>query len=433
MKYFIIVFGCQMNYADAERITTVLQSLNYQASSTLEGADLLVVNMCSVRQTAVDRVYGLAPKIAKLKKINPTFRALLTGCILPQDKRKFQKFFDFILDRQDLAAWPQILDQSSQNLPTDHYLKIPQTYHSSFQAFVPIMTGCNYQCSYCIVPSTRHREYYRPTNDILEEIENLAQKHYQEIWLLGQNVNHYSSSYRSEKVNFNRLLQLIEKIPGNFWLYFTSPYPSDFSDEAIITIAQSHKLAPYLNLPLQSGDNDVLKKMNRLYSVEQYETLVKKIRSAFAKYRTGLNRYPNISTDIIVGFPGESRKAFQHTIEAFKKIKFDAAHIAAYSPRPQTAAALLKDQIPDAEKRKRVQELTDVLRETALDKNQPYLSQNITVLVEKEHPNHQALLGRSFSYKAVRIEKNENSRLIGQKISVKINQVTPWQLKGTIL
>ena len=433
MKYFVVVFGCQMNYADAERIITVLQSLGYQAASTLEEADLLVVNMCSVRQSAVDRVYGLAPKIKKQKKINPAFRSLLTGCILPQDKRKFQKFFDLILDRRELSSWPEKLGQAVKNLSISHYLKVPQTYQSPFQAFVPIMTGCNYRCSYCVVPLTRGREYYRPTSDILKEIKTLAKKDYQEIWLLGQNVNHYSSIYHSEKVNFNRLLQLIEEIEGHFWLYFTSPYPSDFSDEAIITIAQSKKLAPYLNLPLQSGDNAILKKMNRLYSVEEYKTLVQKIRKAFQKYRKGLDRYPNISTDVIVGFPGETREAFQQTINVFREIKFDAAHIAAYSPRPQTPAALFKEQIPNEEKKRRVKELTAVLKETALENNQRYLNQVIPVLIEKEHPSQKALLGRSFSYKAVKILDEKNPQYIGEKVLVKIHQVGPWQLEGKII
>lgn len=433
MKYFVIVFGCQMNYADAERMVTVLQSLGYQAASTLEEADLLVVNMCSVRQSAVDRVYGLAPKIKKQKKLNPAFRALLTGCILPQDKKKFQKFFDLILNRQELSAWPEQLDRAVKNLSMSHYLKIPQTYQSPFQAFVPIMTGCNYQCSYCIVPLTRGREYYRPASDILKEIKNLAKKHYQEIWLLGQNVNHYASTYRSEKINFHRLLQLIENIKGDFWLYFTSPYPRDFSDEDILTIAQSKKLGPYLNLPLQSGDNTILKRMNRLYSVEQYKILVQKIREAFLQYRKGLNRYPNISTDVIVGFPGETQEAFQQTVKVFREIKFDAAHVAAYSPRPQTPAALFKDQIPDKEKEKRVKILTDVLAKTALENNQRYLNQIIPVLIEKEHPSQEALLGRSFSYKAVKIRGEKNSQYVGKKVLVKIDKIGPWQLEGKII
>ena len=432
MKYFFIVFGCQMNYADAERMITVLQSSGYKPALTLDEADLLVVNMCSVRQSAVDRVYGLIPKIRKRKKEQPSFRSILTGCILRQDQRKLQADFDFILDHQELSTWPEKLGILGKKSETQHSLDIKPTNQHPFQAFVPIMTGCNYRCTYCVVPSTRHQEYYRPTESILEEIQFLAQKNYKEIWLLGQNVNHYSSTFHSKPVNFNKLLKLIEKIPGDFWLYFTSPYPSDFSDELIITIAKSQKLAPYLNLPLQSGDNAILKRMNRLYSVKQYLILIKKIRKAFQKYRTGLDRYPALSTDIIVGFPGETEKAFRHTLRISQKIGFSAAHIAAYSPRPQTAARLFKDQIPHQEKQKRVEKLTEVLRQTALEHNQRYLHQVISVLIKTKSPKN-FLLGRSFSDTTVKILNNNNQDLIGKKVMVKINKVGPWQLEGKIL
>ena len=235
-----------MNYADAERMMTVLKSLGYQSASSFQEADLLVVNMCSVRQSAVDRVYGLLPKIRKRKKENSQFQAILTGCLLPPDQRKLRPHFDFILDRQELFSLPEQLVLRLKSIPcfsssSTNYLKIRPSYRSFFRAFVPIMTGCNYACTYCVVPSTRHREYYRPTSDILEEIEELAQKNYQEIWLLGQNVNHYSSSLNSRSINFAKLIRLIEEIKGNFWLYFTSPYPSDFSDEDITAIAKSKK------------------------------------------------------------------------------------------------------------------------------------------------------------------------------------------------
>ena len=433
MKYFSIVFGCQMNYTDSERIVTVLKSLEYQPAKTIDESDLLIVNMCSVRQTAVDRVYGLAPKISKLKKNNPSFRSLLTGCILPADQKKLSSFFDFVLDKNNLSSWPEALGNINKDIATQHYLDITPSYQSSFQAFVPIMTGCNYRCSYCVVPDTRHREYYRPAVDILKEIKTLAQNNYQEIWLLGQNVNHYFSTYNSKDINFSELLKLIESISGQFWLYFTSPYPSDFSDEAIITIAQSQKIAPSINLPLQSGDNEILKKMNRFYSVEQYYKLVKKIRDSFHQYRKGLDSYPSISTDIIVGFPSETKTAFQHSLQAFKDLKFDAAHIAAYSPRPNTIAASLPDQIPHSIKRKRVAELTKILRETALENNQRYLNQKISVLIEKNDISKNILLGRSFSYKTIKILNNSNEKYVGKKVIVKINKIGSWQLEGVIV
>ena len=422
-----------MNYADTERMISLLETLGYKPASTLDEADLFIVNMCSVRQSAVDRVYGLVPKINQQKKANPRFRSILTGCLLPSDRKKLRSAFDFILDTQSLPLWPGKLGFSEKNFSPGHYFQIQPVYQSSFSAFVPIMTGCNYQCSYCVVPSTRHREYYRPAEEILEEIQALAKKNYQEIWLLGQNVNHYSSTFHSQPVDFNKLLRLIENIKGDFWLYFTSPYPSDFTDDLIATLAQSKKLAPYLNLPLQSGNDGVLKKMNRRYSVKEYISLVEKARKAFQQFRSGLEKYPTISTDAIVGFPGETISAFQQTLKIFKRLKFDAAHIASFSPRPQTAALLFKNQIETAEKERRKKELTEVLRRTALENNQRYLQQTIPFLVKTANPQKNFLLGRSFSCKTVKVLGESSSSLIGQKVKVKIKKAGPWQLEGKIL
>lgn len=424
-----------MNYADTERMITVMEHLGYQAASNFKEADLLIVNMCSVRQSAVDRVYGLIPKIKKQKRENPHFQSILTGCILPSDKRKLRSSFDFLLDRRELSSWSKQLKslRTSSSPSSLNYLKIKPTYQSSFRAFVPIMTGCNYRCSYCVVPFTRRQEYYRPAQDIIEEIQDLAQRNYQEIWLLGQNVNHYFSILNGKPINFAGLLQHLEKIKGNFWLYFTSPYPRDFSDEDIMISAQSKKLAPNFNLPLQSGDNAILKKMNRLYSVEDYKLLVQKIREAFQKYRKGLERYPTLSTDIIVGFPGEDKEAFQHTAQVLQELKFDAAHIAAYSPRPGTAAALFKNQVPQKEKQKRVKILNNILRETALENNQRYLGKTILVLIETALPQKKILLGRSYSYKTVKIKQANYQNLVGKKVKVKIEKVSPWQLEGKII
>jgi tRNA-2-methylthio-N6-dimethylallyladenosine synthase len=432
MKYFFVVFGCQMNYSDAERMRTVLEKIGYKSASTLEEADLLVVNMCSVRQSAVDRVYGLIPKIRQQKKTNPRFRSLLSGCILQTDRQKLRSEFDFILETQNLAIWPEKLGFPEKNLSVNHYLEIKPTYQSSFTAFVPIMTGCNYQCTYCVVPTTRHQEYYRPAEDILQEIKELAEKNYQEIWLLGQNVNHYHSTLNSQPVNFSRLLELIEKIEGNFWLYFTSPYPSDFDDQSIEVIAQSKKLAPYLNLPLQSGDNEILQKMNRLYTVEEYLELVKKVKKAFQKFRKGLEKHPVISTDVIVGFPGETKKAFQKTVKIFKKSKFEAAHIASFSPRPGTVALKLKNQVTDLEKERRKRKLTEILEKTAFKGNRKYLHQTIPVLIEKADSQKNFLLGRTFSYKTVKVPGLSKKELIGKKIPIEISKVNPWQLEGKI-
>lgn len=329
MKYFIITFGCQMNKSDSERIATNLENKDYQPASKIEEADLVVVNMCSVRQSAVDRVYGLLPKFDKLKA-----KTVLTGCILKEDRRKFRKQFDSIWNMKD-------------------YFNIQPKCQTNSRAFVPISNGCNNFCTYCVVPFTRGSLVCRDHQEILKEVKNLTDRGFKEIWLLGQNVNDYTSPTDS-LINFPKLLKRIDDISGNFWIRFISSHPKNFSDELIDAIAQSKKVAKYINLPVQSGDNKILKKMNRPYTVEQYKNLVKKIREKIPQI--------NLSTDVIVGFPGETKKQFENTVKLFKEIKFNIAYIAKYSPRPGTAAFQMKDNIPLEEKRRREKILRDILK-----------------------------------------------------------------------
>jgi len=358
MKYHIITFGCQMNKADSERIAMILENKGYLPASRESEADLIVVNMCSVRQSAVDRVYGLIPKFKQLKTKNSKLKTVLTGCILKKDKNKFREIFDSI--------WV-----------LKNYFKISPKCQSKSFAFVPISNGCNNFCTYCVVPFTRGPLVCRNHKEILKEVKNIVKKGFKEIWLLGQNVNRYRSKSKTELlsmeakvkkrtkssspiqnqkskiIDFAKLLKMVNNIPGNFWVRFTSPHPKDFSNELIETMAKCEKVTPYLNLPVQSGDNEILKRMNRPYTVGQYKNLVKKIRTAFKKHRTGLEKEIAISTDIIVGFPGETKKQFQNTVKLFKEIKFDMAYIAKYSPRPQTAAFKLKDDFSLKKKKRR--------------------------------------------------------------------------------
>jgi tRNA-2-methylthio-N6-dimethylallyladenosine synthase len=280
----------------------------------MDEADLIVVNMCSVRHSAVDRIFGFQPKFEKLKAKNNKLKTILTGCILKQDKRKFQNFFDYILEKKDLLILPRILNTKkvfkrlaiASEIKTNlKYLKIQPKYSSFPVAYVPISSGCNNFCAYCVVPYTRGRELCRPAEDIFKEVKNLVKKGYKEIWLLGQNVNSYKCKMQNAKckitnqnsklINFPKLLKLVNDIPGDFWIRFTSSHPKDFSDELIEVMVECKKVTPYLNLPVQSGDNEILRKMNRNYTVEEYKNLVKKIRE----------KIPDItlSTDIIVGFP----------------------------------------------------------------------------------------------------------------------------------
>lgn len=332
MKYFIITYGCQMNKSDSERIASVLEDMSYQSASKMNEADLILVNMCSVRQSAVDRVYGLVPKFKKLKEKNSKLKTVLTGCILKKDRRKFAKNFDLISKFKNL--------------------NIPPKYQTNFRAFIPVSNGCNNFCTYCVVPFTRGPLICRNHQEILKEVKNVINKGFKEIWLLGQNVNDYHSPADSS-INFPKLLKMVNDIPGNFWIRFISPNPKNFSNELIEIMAKSEKVAKYLNLPVQSGDNEILKKMKRPYTVSQYKTLIKKIREKIPEI--------NLSTDVIVGFPGETKKQFENTVKLFKEIKFNMAYIAKYSPRPGTAAFQMEDNVSLIEKKRREKILREII------------------------------------------------------------------------
>ena len=325
MKYHIITFGCQMNKSDSERIAAGLEKDGYKPASRMEGADLVVVNMCSVRQPAVDRVFGLNQKFIKLKIQNQKFKAVLTGCILKKDKIKFSKIFDEIWEDPKKCGAPS--------------------------KFIPISNGCDNFCAYCVVPHTRGRLVCRNHKEIMKEIKESAAKGFKEIWLLGENVNRY----RSNGVNFAKLLKIANNMPGDFKIRFMSPNPADFSDELIDVMAKCQKISNYLNLPVQSGDNKILKRMSRPYTAEQYVKLVKKIRERIPDI--------NLSTDVIVGFPGETKKQFENTVKLFKKIKFNIAYISKYSPRSGTAAFRLKDNVPINEKKRREKILMELIKQ----------------------------------------------------------------------
>ena len=311
-----------MNKSDSERLATELEKQKHQLVKNIGQADLVIINICSVRQSAINRVYS---KIKQIRENNKKVKIALTGCILEKDKKQFK-------DRVD-QIWP-ITDFKTK-------AKCQSTKH----AFVPIMTGCNNFCSYCAVPYTRGREKSRPTQEIIKEVENLIKNGYKEITLLGQNVNSY-------KNNFPVLLKILNNLPGKFEINFLTSHPKDMSDELISIIANSEKVSKNIHLPIQSGDNEILKKMNRGYTVGHYKKLIKKIRQSIPE--------AEISTDFIVGFPNETKKQFQNTIKLIKEIKFSRAFISCYSLRPGTAAAELKDNIPSGIKKRRKKILSNI-------------------------------------------------------------------------
>jgi tRNA-2-methylthio-N6-dimethylallyladenosine synthase len=439
-KYFLITYGCQMNKSDSERIASVLEKTGYRPTLDINKADLIVVNMCSVRQSAVDRVYGKIKDFAKLKAQNSKLKTILTGCILTKDKKKFAKKFDFVLSIKDLPFWQETLTfllsngRSKKNDinnkgEEENYLDIEPKYKNRFSFFVPISNGCDNACAYCAVPFTRGRLICRDHKKIIEEVKSIVKNGGKEIWLLGQNVNSYGIQRKTDvkfnakptqEINFAKLLKMVNEIPGKFWIRFTSPNPADFSDKLIKTIAECEKITPYLNLPVQSGNNTILKKMNRSYNITQYKNLVQKVRKKIPDI--------SLSTDVIVGFPGETKKQFENTVKLFGEIKFDMAYIAKYSPRPGTAALKLKDNISQKEKNRREKVLTEILKKTALENNKKYIGKTTNVLADKYKGDF--LAGKSFHYKTIKFKGTKN--LIGKIIKVKITSALPWGLKGKL-
>ena len=508
-----------MNYSDSERIAGVLETAGYEKALLENDADLIVINACSVRQSAINRISGRFKKYKKLRKINPDLKIVLTGCVLESDRKKFEKSFDLVVGIGEMICMSTVIPTEarevraseveesvnatyllSQNnlkihnlsahrslgfaplrsaslgmtntLPplkkgvrgiSSDYFQIKPLHQSKFSAYVPIMTGCNNFCSYCVVPYTRGREYSRPAEEILSEVENLVKRGYKEIILLGQNVNSYQSKfptnlssrteqqrrersknaantanfalrslsrYRSfgmtEIINFPILLKLISNIPGDFWIRFLTSHPKDMSEELIKTAAECKKVTPYFHLALQSGDDEILKKMNRKYTAKHFLGLVKMIR----KYLPDAA----ISTDVIVGFPGETEKQFQNTVEVMKKAKFDMAYINKYSPRAGTVAAKLTDDIDWQEKKRREKILTEVLEKTALGNNRKYIGKVVKVLADKVD-NH-FIYGKTESFKNVKILDSRfsipDSNLTGKFVKIKITQAGTWGLEGEV-
>ncbi len=421
-KYHIIAYGCQMNKSDSERVAAVLEKIGYMPVKSEKQADLAVLVACSVRQAAVDRLYGRARELNKIKQFNPDFKTILTGCVLPQDKKKFIDKFDLVLDLKQITDLEKFKNYCQSW--HEHYFKIEPRYSTKFSAFVPIMTGCNNFCSYCAVPYVRGREVSRGVIDVLAEVKNLARNGCLEVIFLGQNVNAYRptdtksfSKKNPYKHPFAALLWEVNRIPGIRRIFFTAPHPRDMTDDVIDALALP-KMVNYLHLPLQAGDDKVLQRMNRRYTAVDYLKLVAKIN----KKNPGIA----LGTDIIVGFPGETKKAFENTVELYKKANFDIAYLAMYSPRHGTVATKFSDDVPRSEKKRRRDILQNLMEKIVLEKNQKYVGKVVSVLVD-DYKNGKCI-GNSLEMKRVRFDGKKN--MIGKIFDVKIKKAFEWILEG---
>lgn len=420
-----------MNFSDSERIASLLENIGYKVAKEINKADLVLINTCSVRQSAEDRVYGILRNLNKNKIDNPKLLIAVTGCFASKSPEKLKDKADIVFDIKNLFTLPKLIKSFNQNfkfnpkgdLYKDYdYLKLSPQYQSKFHANIPIMTGCNNFCSYCVVPYARGREYSRSCNDIIEEIELLINKGYKAITLVGQNVNSYSDTLSNgNKINFPKILKKVNNIPGEFWIWFITSHPKDMSDELIDAISTSKKVCNYIHLPVQAGSNAILKAMNRKYSREHYLKLIDKIRNKLS--------YSAISTDTIVGYPDEKDNQFQKTVDLYQRVGFDMAYIAQYSARPGTAAAKLDDNINCEEKKKRENILTDILIKSATKNNKKLLNKNISVLVEKYKKGY--LIGKTKTYKTVKFPGGK--KLVGSFAKIKITKAMDWGLEGTLV
>ena len=379
MKYFIKTFGCQMNVADSLWLEKIFERCGYAKASSLEEADVFLINSCSVRQAAEDKVYGLARKVQELKTVNRNLKVVLTGCMVGSatgerrrirlvDLEKRMPWVDYFISPDEIfEKLPAILtsdetvcERIKGLLGETGAVVLP----SGREAYVPVMRGCDRFCSYCVVPYGRGRERSRPLGEIVAEVEKLVRRGVRKITLLGQNVNSYGPP------PFAELLRRLYEIEGLESIWFLTSNPWDFSDDLIDALTLP-KIERYLHLPVQSGDDEILKKMNRPYTAAEYNELVEKIRAKVPEIGLG--------TDLIVGFPGETEEQFQHTVDLVEEISFDGAYIAMYSERPGTAAAkLYEDDIPREEKKRRHAVLTKAVEESKPGRAQrkyPTLSQ----------------------------------------------------------
>ncbi len=442
LKYTVLTMGCQLNENDSERIAGMAQAMGYTKTANIEEANLIVFNTCCVRENAEDRLFGKLGEVKKYKAKNHAIIAI-GGCMM-QEKHIVDKlkqsypYFDIVFGTHTLHKFAKDLYEAIVNneriedildIDGDVIEGIPVKRDDKYKASVLIMNGCNNFCTYCIVPYVRGRERSRRAEEIIAEVKCLAKEGYKEITLLGQNVNSYMRVEREKgedvgEINsFAKLLEALEKIDGIERIRFVSPHPKDFTDDVIDVIAKSKKICKIIHLPLQSGSTEVLKKMNRKYTKEQYLDLVQKIK----------NKIPDVvfSTDIIVGFPEETEKDFEDTLDVVEKVNFEQVFMFIYSRRVGTPADKMENQVPEEVKHERFDRLKKLADSKVEGNNKKYLNTVQKILVEgTSKTNENVLTGRTDTNKVVNFEGKKE--LIGQVIDVKIVKDHIWYLEGEI-
>lgn len=435
--FCISTYGCQMNEEDSEKLSGMLKSQGYERTENKEEASIIIFNTCCVRENAENKVFGNLGQLKQLKKKNPNLVIAICGCMMQQvgmaDKvLKTFPYVDIIFGTHNAHKFPEYLHRVLQegvqvkeilNKEEGIVEGLPIDRKSDVKAFVTIMYGCNNFCTYCIVPYVRGRERSRKSEDIIKEIEELVSQGYKEITLLGQNVNSYGKGLE-EDIDFAGLLRKVNEVKGLERVRFMTSHPKDLSDDVIMAIKECDKLCEQVHLPVQSGSSRILKEMNRHYDREYYLDLVKKIKSEIPDV--------TLTTDIIIGFPGETEEDFLDTLSLCEEVGYDSAFTFIYSRRNHTPADKMENQIPDDIKHDRFNRLVEAINKKVVIKNKEYEGKVVEVLVEGPSKNDETkLTGRTRNGKLVNFAGDE--KLIGELVNLKIVRAQPFSLIGEIV
>lgn len=433
--YALLTYGCQMNVRDSENIAGIMESMEYTKVEDYEKADVIILNTCAIRENAHNKVIGILGRIKHLKQSNKNLITVVCGCMAQEETiatmmRDKYPWIDIVLGTHNFYELPvyisKVLEDNKQEICVyskegDVIENVPIKRESKVKAWVNIQYGCDKFCSYCIVPYTRGKQRSRLPKDILKEVEDLKNNGYKEVTLLGQNVNAYGKDLDINYTMAN-LLEDTSKT-GIDRIRFVTSHPWDFTDEMIDVIAKYDNIMPYIHLPIQSGSDNILKKMNRRYTIDEYKELFYKLK----------NKIDNVSitTDIIVGFPNETEEDFEETLKVYNELKYDLAYTFIYSPREGTPAAKIKDNISLEEKEERLQRLNELVNKYARENNEKYKNKIVKVLIEGPSDKGDKMMGYTDTMKLVNVANAKDC--VGKIVNVLITDVKTWSMEGELV
>ena len=432
-KYLILTYGCQMNVHDSENMAGIMEDMGFTRTEEMEEADVIIVNTCAIRENAHNKAEGMLGRIKHLKETKEDIVVIFCGCMAQEyelvNKIKDYKWINIICGTHNFHKIPEYLNEYYKtkedvrevySIEGNIYENIPVKRDSKYTAWVNIQYGCDKFCTYCIVPYTRGKQRSRRPEDIIDEVRELYNNGYQEVTLLGQNVNAYGKDLDID-YDFATLLGEVSQI-GIPRVRFMTSHPWDFTDKMIEVIGSCENIMPYVHLPLQSGSDRILKLMGRKYTIEEYLDLVKKIRKEVKNV--------SITTDIIVGFPGETEEDFQKTLDVVNKVKYDLAYTFIFSPREGTPAAKMKDDTSLEEKKKRLARLNELINKYALESSKKYKNKIVDVLIISESDKDGKYMGYTDNMKLVNVECG--SECLGKIVPVRITDTKTWSLDGKV-